>query len=82
MKSYAKFVQLPISSIEPEGWLRHYLEKQRTGLTGKLEETGFPFDTSAWASPKVGEKERQKVVALRTDRILDRWNASMWNLTG
>jgi hypothetical protein len=28
---------VPLSEIEPEGWLRRYLEKQRHGLTGRIE---------------------------------------------
>jgi hypothetical protein len=48
MKIYAKYKDIALSSIRPEGWLRKYLEKQRDGLTGHLEvAAGEPFK-SGW----------------------------------
>ncbi|HHV99281.1 MAG TPA: hypothetical protein GXX36_06880 [Clostridiaceae bacterium] len=47
--SNAKFMELPITSIKPNGWLRRYLEIQRDGLTGYLDEAvGYPFNTESW----------------------------------
>src|SRR5690349_5481069 len=40
------FVKLPIGSIQPEGWIKKYLELQRDGLTGHLGEI------SAWLEKK------------------------------
>ncbi|MGO9479398.1 MAG: hypothetical protein ACLP7I_15825, partial [Limisphaerales bacterium] len=37
---YASFKEIPITSIQPSGWLRTYLETQRNGLTGHLEVAG------------------------------------------
>ena len=58
MKKFAKFYEVPLSDIQPEGWLRVYLEKQRDGLTGHLEAAGFPFDTPGWAAPRVAHHAR------------------------
>lgn len=40
------FIKLPIGSIQPQGWVRRYLELQREGLTGHLGEI------SAWLEKK------------------------------
>ncbi len=50
MGKFAKYEELPIVSISPEGWIRCYLEKQRDGLTGHLEAGGHPFNTRGWAA--------------------------------
>ena len=42
-----------MSAIQPEGWLRGYLETQREGLTGHLEVAGYPFNTVGWAGAKI-----------------------------
>jgi hypothetical protein len=53
---FAEFSELPIRSIQPQGWLKAYLEKQRDGITGHLDKTGgFPFDTDGWAAPEISD---------------------------
>lgn len=37
-------------NIKPLGWLKQFLEKQLDGLTGHIEEAGFPFDTVWWGT--------------------------------
>lgn len=37
-----------ITDIEPRGWLHEFLVRQREGLTGHIEETGYPFNTGMW----------------------------------
>jgi len=53
------FMKLPIGSVTPKGWLRHMLELEADGMTGRLEALSpwLNFNTSAWASP-TGEGER------------------------
>ena len=51
MKTYAKFKEVALCNIKPTGWLHTYLEKQRDGLTGHLENAGPPFDRCWWATP-------------------------------
>jgi hypothetical protein len=54
IKPYAKFFELPITCIQPEGWLKNYLETQRDGLTGHLEVAGYPFNKIWWGTDKPG----------------------------
>ena len=48
------FLKLPIGSIVPRDWLRHQLELEAEGMTGRLEEISewCRFENSAWASPE------------------------------
>lgn len=36
--------------IIPNGWLREFLQKQMTGLTGNIESCGYPFDLVWWGT--------------------------------
>ena len=44
------FIKLPVGSVQPEGWVRKYLELQRDGLTGHLGEISAWLDknNNAW----------------------------------
>lgn len=44
------FLKLPVGSIQPEGWLKKYLELQKDGLTGHLNEISawLAKDNNAW----------------------------------
>ncbi len=55
---YGNMQEMPLSSITPKGWLLRYLQLQKEGLTGHLEEAGFPFDTVSWA---VGDEASSSV---------------------
>lgn len=53
------FMKLSIGSIKPLGWLRHMLELEKEGMTGRLKEISqwLNWEKSAWAS-KDGKGER------------------------
>lgn len=44
------FIKLPVGSIQPEGWLKEYLVRQKNGLTGHLNEISawLEKDNNAW----------------------------------
>ena len=46
------FIKLPLGSIQPEGWVKKYLQLQRDGLTGHLGEISAWLDknNNAWYS--------------------------------
>ena len=46
--SFAAFENLPLSNISPEGWQKTFLQKQRDGLTGHLDEISEPFNMGGW----------------------------------
>jgi hypothetical protein len=52
-------IKLPIGNIVPRGWLRHMLDLEKKGMTGRLEEISpwLKFQTSAWGN-KEGKGER------------------------
>ena len=53
------FIKLPVGSIQPEGWVKKYLELQRDGLTGHLGEISawLEKDNNAWLKkPNIGLK--------------------------
>ncbi len=40
-------------AIQPAGWLRDSLKRQRKGLTGHLAVAGYPFDTKGWLHEEI-----------------------------
>jgi hypothetical protein len=48
----SRFIGLPVGSVEPRGWLREMLKRQREGLTGHLGEISawLQKENSAWLS--------------------------------
>jgi hypothetical protein len=54
--SPSPFAKLPIGSIAPKGWLRHQLELEKDGLTGRLKEVSpwLNFEQSSWGN-KAGQ---------------------------
>ena len=50
---YGKFQSIPANAITPKGWLKQYLVNQKDGLTGHLENAGYPFNTVGWAADSI-----------------------------
>lgn len=48
----SRFIALPVGSVEPRGWVREFLERQRKGLTGHLGEISawLQKEDNAWLS--------------------------------
>jgi hypothetical protein len=46
-------IKLPVGSITPKGWLRHQLQLEASGMTGRLPEISkwCKFEGNAWADP-------------------------------
>ena len=47
-------IKLPIGSIKPKGWVRHQLELEAEGMTGRLQEISkwCKFEGNAWSDPQ------------------------------
>jgi uncharacterized protein len=50
---FTRFHKLKITDVKPEGWIKEFLERQATGLTGNIEVAGYPFNTCLWACEKM-----------------------------
>lgn len=50
---FKTFNKLKISEIQPEGWIKEFLIRQKEGLTGHIEVAGYPYDTKMWATEKI-----------------------------
>jgi Beta-L-arabinofuranosidase, GH127 len=48
----SRFIMLPVDAVEPQGWLREFLNRQRGGLTGHLGEISawLQKEDNAWLS--------------------------------
>jgi hypothetical protein len=46
---------LPPGAVQPEGWLRGYLEKQASQLGSKLPQVSWPFTAAYWAEEQESE---------------------------
>jgi len=51
VKIYSRFQDSPISSVTPEGWLKEFLLRQKSGLTGHRAVLEYPFNTGLWNGP-------------------------------
>jgi hypothetical protein len=55
---FDKFQEARITRIVPKGWLKEFLVRQNSGLTGHHEILSYPYDTCLWAGmiPRKGEQ--------------------------
>lgn len=54
-QEHAAFKEGWIRQISPDGWLREFLQRQASGLTGHPEAISYPYNTCLWA----GEIQRR-----------------------
>ncbi len=47
------FSKLRITQIKPQGWVREFLCRQQSGLTGNIAVAGYPFNTCLWAGERM-----------------------------
>lgn len=76
-KRYDLFFEEPVTACRPEGWIREFLSRQRSGLTGHPEVLSYPFNSVLWAGTIVRENEthgdnwwRYEQTAYYTDGLL------------
>ncbi|HVU56532.1 MAG TPA: beta-L-arabinofuranosidase domain-containing protein [Puia sp.] len=47
---YSKYTLYSPDVITTKGWLHEFLEYQKSGLTGHIENAGYPFNTGMWTA--------------------------------
>ena len=52
---YGVFDDCLLSCVEPQGWIKEFLERQKDGLSGHPEALSYPYNTALWD----GEIKRQ-----------------------
>lgn len=46
--SGGSFRELPLTAIKPQGFIREFLERQRSGLSGNFQAQKYPFQSCLW----------------------------------
>ena len=46
-----------IGNVEPQGWIKEFLLRQESGLSGHPEELGYPYNTCLWDGEIARERE-------------------------
>ena len=47
---YSKFQPARLREVRPAGWLKDFLDRQASGLTGNVEVSGYPYGYKFWGS--------------------------------
>ena len=56
---FSQFILQKSTQLTPEGWLKQFLQYQKSGLTGNIEAAGYPFNGGMWMGQyAVNEEER------------------------
>lgn len=55
--NYYKIEQASVKEIKPKGWIKEFLSRQMSGLTGHLDEIAFPFNEVQWGKEYNGQEE-------------------------
>lgn len=58
MHTWNGWREVSLGTLKPTGWLRSFLDRQRTGLTGHLEVAGYPFNTEGWLADHLPLSDR------------------------
>jgi len=58
MHTWNGWREVSLCAMKPTGWLRSFLDYQRTGLTGHLEVAGYPFNTEGWLADHLPLSDR------------------------
>ena len=49
VKSFAALQEVPLTCVKPGGFIKEFLLRQKSGLTGNFSKQGYPFNTVMWA---------------------------------
>jgi len=56
---FSKYNLFSPTAITSNGWLHQFLEYQKSGLTGHIEDAGYPFNTGMW-TVQVNDKQEDR----------------------
>ena len=45
---YGKNKEVALTTIQPQGWIKEFLQRQANGLGGNSTVSGYPFNTNMW----------------------------------
>jgi len=57
---FARYRELQLGSVRPQGWLKSEMEKQANGITRPQTDFCFPFDRRYWAGNERGQDQESR----------------------